>query len=48
MPVKQKQSILKKKQVFEIDVQVKVQRQNEFALFNLFTIFFSIKYHFRY
>ena len=27
MPVKQKQSILKKKQVFEIDVQFKAQRQ---------------------
>ena len=39
MPVKQKQSILKKKQVFEIDVQFKAQRQNEFALFNLFIIF---------
>ena len=41
MPVKQKQSILKKKQVFEIDVQFKVQRQNEFALLIYLRFFFQ-------
>ena len=46
MPVKQKQSILKKKQVFEIDVQFKVQRQNEFALFKFVYDFFFNKISF--